>query len=321
MSMPANADRLAESTRVPKITVGIEASAASDAALAWAVEEARFRGDSVQAVNVVAVQLTGRTPWLPSMSEIIPGSAAYQQVQAAIDRLGGGVRVPIEIDCRFGSVGYALETEADVAEAELVVVGRSDRGLGHEVFLGSLAHFLCHVGSRPVVIVPTTADRLTVPKDRVAVGVDGTDRARTALRWALREGVMRKAAVHAVYVWDDLARSSTAGAVVVTPDSERTAAQQAASTLRIEVNAALRDTPEASQVPVTAVAVRGSVREALLTQAADADLLVLGDHQRVILSEAILGSTTRMCLRRSASPVVIVPSDQIASRESPRSLP
>jgi nucleotide-binding universal stress UspA family protein len=307
MSMRSGMDEKGPTSPVAIISVGVDGSPEGDAALAWATDEAALRGASVQAVNVRPVPLTGKSAWVPPIPDVTLGSVAYQVVQAAIDRLDREAQAPIEIACRLGSVGFALEKEAEIAEAELTVVGRSEGGFGHDLFLGSLSHFLCHLGSRPVVIVPAVMGGAPGRHDRIVVGVDGTARGRAALRWALREAVIRSAAIRALYVWDDVARGSTAGAVLVTPDSERTAADQAASTLQIEVKAALGDIPEASDVPVTAIAVRGSAREALLGEAAQADLLVLGDHKRLVVSEAVLGSTTRTCLRRSRSPVVIVP--------------
>jgi nucleotide-binding universal stress UspA family protein len=167
------------------------------------------------------------------------------------------------------------------------------------------------------VIVPPIEHPAAEPCDRIVVGVDGTDRGRAAFHWALSEAALRGAAVRAVYVWDDVARGSSAGAVLVTPDSERTSADQAAASLQMEVDAALRDGPPTSVASVTAVCVRGSARDVLLHEAAQADLLVLGDHKRLVFSEAILGSTTRACLRRAASPVVIVPTPSTDSTARP----
>jgi nucleotide-binding universal stress UspA family protein len=319
MSVSARTDRSNEKKRVPVISVGVDGTPAGDAALSWALDEAVLRGDAIEAVSVWPYPMAGSDgSWVPVLPDRGAGTTVRGDVVAALARVGYQHQVPVDVEGRFGIPGIVLGEEADAVAAELVVIGRSSGHLTRELLFGSISHVLCHGGNRPVVTVPppaagqpaatgAPADRAPRRRDVIAVGVDGSERSQVALRWALEEAALRRAHVRAVLVWDDAPGARAAGAVAVVPDSEPTAEAQAASVVSFEVRAALQATPEASGVPVTEVAVRGSARDVFLKEAAAADLLVMGDHQRSVLGDVMLGSTTRTCLQHGSAPVVIVP--------------
>ena len=90
--------------------------------------------------------------------------------------------------------------------ADLLVVGARGAGGFAGLRLGSVSRRVAARASCPVVIVPAApadddagADGTTGPQ--IAVGVDGSDTAQAALRWALEAAPMWDASVLAVHGW------------------------------------------------------------------------------------------------------------------------
>jgi nucleotide-binding universal stress UspA family protein len=290
----------------PLIVVGVDGSEGSDAALGWAVEEAKLHGDTIEAVSVLPISFISRGLAMPPVDGVTAESTATDEVDAALARIGGPADVPVDVRARYGNPGVVLRREGS-RPADLVVIGRASEQLGYEVLAGSVTRAVRRSGSRPVVVVPPSwsADARS---GVVAVGVDGTRRGRAALGWAIGEAEQRQATVRAVLAWDSTSRAHAAGALPVVADSLRLAQAKAEEILKAEIEATRESLPELADVEVIPVATRAAAHGALLRESAGADLLVLGDHRRLEISELLLGSTTRVCLRHAASPVVLVPN-------------
>jgi nucleotide-binding universal stress UspA family protein len=132
---------------------------------------------------------------------------------------------------------------------------------------------------------------------RIVVGVDGSDTARAALRWAMEHANVSGARVEAVIAW----RHPT------TYDWEPTGvagdfAGAAAQTLSEELAALEGLEPDVAVVPLV---VEGHPVEVLLHAAKGADLLVLGCRGRGGVTSAILGSVSLHCVLRAHSPVLV----------------
>jgi nucleotide-binding universal stress UspA family protein len=128
---------------------------------------------------------------------------------------------------------------------------------------------------------------------RIVVGVDGTDGARRALRWALGHAARRAGTVQAVIAW-------TRG-----DGDDVDARDRAVEVLAREVNDAIRDFEPPPQVAWEAV--QGRPARVLTHADRDADLLVLGSHGNGRAHHAALGSVSEECIRYTACPVVVVP--------------
>lgn len=291
----------------PLIVVGVDGSEGSDAAVRWAVEEARLHGDTVEALSVWPVSFVGHGPAMPPVDGVTAESTAARQVEAAPAGTVGAGDVPVDVTCLSGNPGVVLRKEAASKPADLVVIGRTREYLGYEILAGSVSRAVRRGGSRPVVVVPPSWGT-SVRRGVIAVGMDGTRRARAALRWALAEADCRHATVRAVLAWDSSPRAHAAGALSVAADSHRAAQAKAQEILDSEIRATRESLPELSDVEVVPVAVHAAAHVALLRESARADLLVLGDHRRLELDELLLGSTTRVCLRHAVPPVVLVPN-------------
>ena len=137
---------------------------------------------------------------------------------------------------------------------------------------------------------------------RVVVGVDGTPRTVTALRWAAAEALRRDAELHAVLAWGDTPRPASYAPVSATSDPAE-CARRAHDKLSGAVREAFGGSPP---VPVHEVVDDRAPVPALLDHARDADLLVLAT--RSASSPAGPGSVATSCLRQPPCPVVVLPS-------------
>lgn len=133
------------------IVVGVDGSECAEKALAWAVGEARLRGDRVRAVHAWEYPVNGAaygmmTPQL-GLEEL--RDAAKATLDEAVEPLRNGV--PIEEVLVEGSAARALMRAAE--DADLLVVG--SRGLGgfRRLLLGSVSTQCAHHSHCPVVIV------------------------------------------------------------------------------------------------------------------------------------------------------------------------
>jgi nucleotide-binding universal stress UspA family protein len=155
------------------------------------------------------------------------------------------------------------------------------------------------------------AEPVAVPGDplatggRIVVGVDDSLHARTALHWALREGVLRQATVEAVHVWQPPIAALPFGATMPLSIDEGEIDAAARSELDKAVDLALADLGE--PVPeVIRTAIPGSAALTLVDISNDADLLVVGSHGRTGLARLVLGSVANTCVQHAACPVVVV---------------
>jgi nucleotide-binding universal stress UspA family protein len=130
----------------------------------------------------------------------------------------------------------------------------------------------------------------------IVVGVDGSDSSADAVRWAAAQAQLTGASLRAVATWrwpNYLTR--------IPPGVDLSA--ETAQTLREILTAALTNQP---QVAVTEKVVEGPAGPALLSQAHDASLLVVGARGRAAFPGMLLGSVAEYCVRNGRCPVVVV---------------
>lgn len=147
-----------------RIVVGIDGSEHSAAALRWAVEEAKLRKATVEAVHawtyvpVTAPADAGLVPipWTDSVE-------ALQATQEAAERIASDHVRDVLGDDHDVTVSLVQNDAAEAliqaaADADLVVVGNRGRGALKEALLGSTSGRVADHAPCPVVIVraPTT---------------------------------------------------------------------------------------------------------------------------------------------------------------------
>ncbi len=141
----------------------------------------------------------------------------------------------------------------------------------------------------------------------IVVGIDGTEHASAALRWAAEEAALRQATLVAVHAWTFMPVTTPADSGLVPMawtesmevlDASRAAAERIAGD---QVRAVLGEGHDA-----VVKIVEGGPATALVEAAADADLLVVGNQGRGNLASALLGSTSAEVADAAPCPVVIV---------------
>ena len=137
-----------------RIVVGVDGSAGSDAALEWALDEARARSATVDAVLGWKIPFVSTYPYAIEIDSTPFERAARDLLDAAIDRADtSGLARPVNPVMVPG--GGAAAVLAVAEGADLVVAGTRGVGGFTGMLLGSVSHLLAQHAGCPVVIVPS----------------------------------------------------------------------------------------------------------------------------------------------------------------------
>lgn len=140
---------------------------------------------------------------------------------------------------------------------------------------------------------------------RIVVGVDDSEQALAALRWALHEGVLRGVTVEVVHAWTPPLSALPFGATLVIPVDETEIDSAARASVDEIVDAALAEMDE-EPPEVLRTILPGGPAYTLVEVADDADMLVVGSHGRSGLSKLMLGSVAMACVQHARCPVVVI---------------
>ncbi len=138
----------------------------------------------------------------------------------------------------------------------------------------------------------------------IVVGVDGSSESRAAARWALDEARRRGAELRAVYAWSFPFMAANVGSPPLHEEKLFEAARQGAQAILDGEVAALR--AEARDVVVQPTLVEAPASQALVDEAAGADLVVVGSRGRGGFTGLLLGSVSQQVAHHAPCPVVIV---------------
>ena len=200
----------------------------------------------------------------------------------------------------------AVRLVKEAGGAGLLVVGSRGYGALRSRLLGSVGVYCVDHSTVPVVIVPHGAGRdegFDGPR-RVVVGIDGSDNADAALRWALGH-VRADDEVVAVAAWHPTA---TLGYESI--DAEAELLEQAATEAVDEAVHRIAGELGVDAGRVRREHERGDPRTVLRRRADDADLLVVGARGRTGVSHLLVGSTASSLAHRPICPVAVVPLDR-----------
>jgi len=138
--------------------------------------------------------------------------------------------------------------------------------------------------------------------NRVVVGVDGSKGSQLALDWAVDEARTRGAELCVVHTWHDQYVSS----YPLAPRAMyRAILEGAARQILDEMVDAVDTTGLAA--PITKKLVLGGAATALLLEAKDADLLVVGARGLGGFMGLLMGSVSSQVVHHASCPVVVVP--------------
>lgn len=137
-------------------------------------------------------------------------------------------------------------------------------------------------------------------KERIVVGVDGSEASVKALEWAVNQAGLTGAKVEAVQAWEVPAMYGTG--MMVLPGGEEFDAG-ARKSLDASVSRALGDRRDVEVEPHT---VSGHAAKVLIDMAQGADLLVVGSRGHGGFVGALVGSVSHYCVSHAECPVVVV---------------
>lgn len=146
-------------------------------------------------------------------------------------------------------------------------------------------------------MAPELSNGETAP-ERIVVGVDGSESAQQALRWAIDEARRRGATLEVVHAWRRIPISD----YLVNEPEPGGSARFAQAVLDHAV-----DTEDTAGVTVERKLVPGTGAYALIHEAKGAALLVVGSRGRGGFSGLLLGSVSQQTIHHSPCPVVIIP--------------
>jgi nucleotide-binding universal stress UspA family protein len=141
----------------------------------------------------------------------------------------------------------------------------------------------------------------------IVIGIDHSDGAKAALRFALEEARLRQATLRAVHAWQ-FAYLGAPGIEGTNPhaggefEALRSAAEAALDATLQEVAA------DAKEVEIERRVVQGTPAAVLVEESRGADLLVVGSRGLGGFAQLLLGSVSQQCAHHAECPVVIVRS-------------
>jgi len=162
---------------------------------------------------------------------------------------------------------------------------------------------------------------VSATKERIVVGVDGSEGARRALTWTLSEAAARGADVEVVsaypldFYWLDRFAMDHARIEAIRSATETHAKEMVAEARQDPAVATL---PGVAEVGVRIFVVGGSPTEHLVKRSDGAALLVVGNRGRGALRSTVAGSVALHCSSHAKCPVVVVHPTSAAAEERPR---
>lgn len=313
-----------------RLVVGIDGSANARAALAWAIDEAKLRGDDLKVVTV------SNAPVLPDddlgVVEREQRDAERLTTRHAGDLLDEALApfadtgVPIKTQVLRGVAYEALIGHA--AGSSGLVVGARGHSAYRRLLLGSVSQQVVVHAHDPVVVVPPP-DSARHRWHKVIVGMDGSEGARLALARATEEARLRGCELEAVAVLPPpaapgdhtLVEAHVRASMWVGMPGPRSDASSDVERRRQQVVDQWRDDAERhltseidrlvpGELPATVTPMVIGDRHparALLDMAKRADLLVVGSRGRGGFVGMLLGSVSQQCVRHATAPVLVVP--------------
>lgn len=287
-----------------QIVVGLDGSPESLTAARWAAREAELRDLSLKLVHAFTIPVAG-----------MMGYTVPTELTDALYEAGEKMLADTGQELRKAHPAVAISTKLVPADprpvlvdesetAALTVIGTRGGGRIPEVIVGSVALHVASHGHSPVAVIPASmSDDAAGP---VVLGVDGSRASEAAVEFAFDEADRRRAPLHAVLVWDDLAVRGFAKAASLIGQLE----DEEEHAVLAEQLAGWRE--KYPDVQVEQIVRHGRAPQGLLRHGpqdspdAVPQMIVVGSRGRGGFTGLLLGSTSHALIEHSPWPVVVV---------------
>jgi len=285
------------------VVVGVDESIFNGQALRWAAEQAHLEGRPLTLVNASGPvsgalreygedAMPGTSTRLRSHGEELLDRAAALVNQVAPD---------VEVGRLFEITDPSTLLIQLSSTAHLLVLGSRGRGPVRSHLLGSVGLAVVRRAGCPVVVHRPGGHPGLVHRG-VLVAADATAESMPVLAFAFREADLRRLPLKVVHFVFD-ARSALVGVPMVGDLSEST--EEHALALAESLAGYREEYPD---VHVTVETLRGLPEQELIALSRQADLTVVGTHQRGVLGRVLAGSVSTSVVEHAHGPVAVVPT-------------
>ena len=284
------------------LVVGVDGSTGSARALEYAVAEAARSGLELEIVNALDLPTDVDFYGVRLAAPDIEAMQSYaEDLLASAKAKVHELQPDLVCETRYeiGNASSILIAASESATA--MVLGTRGMGAAGRTFLGSVSTRLASDAKCPLFVINEDYD---VPTEGpVVIGVDDSDFSIAALRFALLEAERRKTNLRVVtgYRIPALAIPIDADLVNDLRSSEADSAKQLIANVLAEARQA-----EPIKVDVEQIAVEAPAGEAILSQSADAQLIVVGSHGKGWAKRLFVGSVSRHVLHSAERPVAVI---------------
>ncbi|SHF70299.1 universal stress protein [Streptoalloteichus hindustanus] len=286
------------------VVVGFDGSESARRAARWAAAEAGSRGRPLLVAHAFRWPLA-ELAWLRLPVSAVSEEPLRRAMAAELD--------DVAEQCRLAVPGLRVRTEvvsgepvaaldAVAGDAELLVLGASEVNSAVTMLVGSTATDLARRVVTPMVLVRGEPRERPVAAGRVVVGVDGSPTSVEAVGFAVEFCARHRAGLVAVHAWPTLPFDALDPARAWGVDWAALR-EEAQDTLSRSLAGWSDRHPD---VEVRRVVGEQRPAEALLREAQDADLVVVGSHGRGAVRRVLLGSVSHTLLRYAPCPVAVV---------------
>lgn len=285
------------------VVVGVDRSTGSQAALRWAAAEAHARAEPLVVLHAYVRPLA----YGAASAEELGTEPEHKEARRLLEELLAGEQSVLAGVETTGSVqpGSAAHRLIDAVDtADLLVVGSRGAGGFEGLLLGSTAEHCARHAPCPTVVVPPVSHART---RRIVVGVDGSEPAKLASAWAIREAALHRYGVDIISVYLPYRAHRPFGAEfmdVASPGWKRR--------LRAAAEAAADDALAGITLPdgvaVNRLVEAGHPARVLAQHSEQADLVVVGSRGLGGFTGLLLGSVSRQLLHHARCPVAVVRS-------------
>ena len=294
----ASGQQAPANSRRGRVVVGVDGSAPSAQALAWAGDEAVRREATLHVVHAwMPPYPLGPTELFADLSPL--EDAARELLDEEVDELTRRRPAPTTVDRTLLMDDAATALVDTSAGADLLVIGAGGRRALLGFTIGSVSRRCAERAPCPVVVVHE--DCPPADNRRIVAGIDGSQLSCRALRWAAHEAALRRVTLEVVHAWDPTPS-------LFAPLTRRSPATASAELLEVTMAACaaeLRGPP----LTVNLRSLPGPAAATLVSAAQGADLLVVGARSTARLRDRLLGSTAQRCIEQAQCPISVVHAD------------